>query len=147
MKTNYELLKEVFKEVNEFYGCKTLSSRRGKDYLSIRYKDEEVVKIFEETLEEFEEPVEIIIQYFYENNEKAKSKELDKKLEKDMSRSFKKTLKANDDDEILSLVSLCKELKNERDSLNEDLMWTKAVARSLYLSKELFVEKFKNEVI
>ncbi|WP_111930509.1 hypothetical protein [Clostridium tertium] len=147
MKTNYELLKEVFEEINEFYGCKTLSSRRVKDCLSIRYKDEEVVKIIEETLEEFEEPVEIIIKDFYENNEKAKSKELDKKLEKDMSRSFKKTLKSNDDDEILSLVRLCKEIKEEKDSLNEDLMWTKAVARALYLAKEIFIKKFDDEVI
>ncbi|MDU7364276.1 hypothetical protein [Clostridium sp.] len=147
MKTNYELLKEVFKEVNEFYGCKTLYIKNVEDYLSIRYKDEEVVKIFEETLEEFEEPVEIIIQYFYENNEKAKSKELDKKLEKDMSRSFKKTLKSNNDDEILDLIRLCKELKNERDLLKEDLLWTKAVARALYLAKEIFIKKFDDEVV
>lgn len=147
MKTNYELLKEVFKEVNEFYGCKKLYIKNVEDYLSIRYKDEEVVKIFEETLEEFEEPVEIIIQYFYENNEKAKSKELDKKLEKDMSRAFKKTLKSNNDDEILDLIRLCKELKNERDLLKEDLLWTKAVARALYLAKEIFIKKFDDEVV
>lgn len=145
MKTNYELLKEVFEEINEFYGCKTLSSRRVKDYLSIRYKDEEVVKILEETLEEFEEPVEIIIKDFYENNEKAKSKELDKKLEKEISRSFKKALKSNDD--VLDLIRLCKEIKEEKDSLKEDLMWTKAVARALYLAKEIFIKKFDDEVI
>lgn len=146
MKTNYELLKEVFKEVDEFYGCKTLSSRKVKDYLSIRYKDEEIVKIYEDTLEEFEEPLEIIIKDFYDNNSRAKAKEKDKELEKEMSRTFKKVLKSNDDDEILSLISLCKDMKNERDLLKEDLLWTKAVARSLYLSKELFIEKF-DEVV
>lgn len=146
MKTNYELLKEVFKEVNEFYGCKTLSSRKVKDYLSIRYKDEEVIKVFEDTLEEFEEPLEFIIKDFYEINSRAKAKEKDKDLEREMSRSFKKALKLDNDEEILSLINLCKELKNERDLLKEDLLWTKAVARSLYLSKELFIEKF-DEVV
>ncbi|MDI9216025.1 hypothetical protein [Clostridium tertium] len=147
MKTNYELLKEVFEEINEFYGCKTLSSRRVKDCLSIRYKDEEVVKIIEETLEEFEEPIEIIIQCFYENNKRARSKENDKKLDRELNKLFKKTLKSDDEEEILSLIKLCKEIKNEKDLIKEDLMWTKAVARSLYLSKELFVEKFDSEVI
>lgn len=147
MKTNYELLKEVFEEINEFYGCKTLYIKNVEDYLSIRYKDEEVVKIFEETLEEFEEPIEIIIKDFYESNKRARAKENDKKLDRELNKLFKKTLKSTDDEEILSLIKLCKEIKNEKDLLNEDLMWTKAVARSLYLSKELFIEKFDDEVI
>lgn len=146
IKTNYELLKETFEGINEVYGCKTLSITTNEDMEDyIIYKDETVVKIYKEILEEFEEPLEIIIRDFYENNEKAKAKEKDKELEREMSRSFKKTLKSSDDEEILSLIDLCKEIKEERDSLKSDLLWTKAVARSLYLSKELFIEKFDEE--
>lgn len=147
MKTNYELLKEVFEEINKEYGCKTLSIKCGEDYLSIIYKDEEIIKLSEETLEEFEEPIKIIITSFYDNNKKAKSKELNKQLDKYSNTLFKKILKSKDNEEILNLVDACKEIKAEKDSLKDNLKWTKEVARNLYLSQELFIEKFEDEVI
>lgn len=139
MKTNYELLKEVFEEGN-------LAIKNMGDCLSIVYNNEEVVKIFEENLEDFEEPIEILIDCFYQNNKRAKSKEYVKSLERDLNRTFKNTLKSDDNEEILSLVSECKEIKTEIDSFKEDLKWTKEVARSLYLAQELFLKKFEDEV-
>lgn len=147
MKTNYEILNEVFKEINKEYDCKILSIEHIDDCFSIFYKGEEIIKIFEETLKEFEEPIRIIIDCFYENNRKAKSKEYVKQLDKYLSTLFKKILKSNDDEEILNLVDACKEIKAEKDSLKDNLKWTKEVARNLYLSQELFIEKFDDEVI
>ncbi|MBS5937743.1 hypothetical protein [Clostridium sp.] len=147
MKTNCELLNEVFKEMNEEYDSEILSIEHVDDCLSISYKREEVIKIFEETLEEFEEPIKIIITSFYNCNRRAKSKEYVKQLDKYSNTLFKKILKSNDDEEILNLVDACKEIKAEKDSLKDNLKWTKEVARNLYLSQELFIEKFDDEVI
>lgn len=146
IKTNYELLKETFNEINEVYGY-VLFIIEEKDNLSIRYEDEEIVKISKEAVEAYDEPIKVIIDYFYENNEKAKSKETDKSLDKILTRNFKKVLKSDDKKEIFSLIDLCKVVKREKDSLKDNLKWTRDIARSLYLARDLFVEKFDNEVI
>jgi hypothetical protein len=150
MKSNYELINEVFKEMsgdNSQEVGKGLSIEHIGDCFSIFYKDEEVVKILEETLEDFGDPIKIIITSFYDHNKKARSKELEKELSREMARSFKKALKSSDDKEILSLIRECKEIKDEINELKEDLKWTKEVARSLYLSQEIFDEKIEDEVI
>ncbi|MDU7150145.1 MAG: hypothetical protein E6300_16845 [Clostridium sp.] len=146
IKTNYELLKETFNEINEVYGY-VLFIIEEKDNLSIRYEDEEIVKISKEAVEAYDEPIKVIIDYFYENNEKAKSKETDKSLDKILTRNFKKVLKSDDKKEIFSLIDLCKVVKREKDSLKDNLKWTRDIARSLYLARDLFVEKFDDEVI
>lgn len=137
-KTNYELLNEVFEE-SEVLSIKSIDKT-----LFVLHGDEEVVKMFEDTVEEFEEPVNFIISCFYENNERAKSKEYVKGLERELDRVFRNILKA-DDEEVLSLVKEAKEIKKEKDSLKEDLKWTKEVARNLYSIRDLFNKKVEVE--
>lgn len=140
MKTNYELLNEVFEE------SEILSMKNIGEILFILHGDEEVIKIFKDTVEELEEPVSFIISCFYENNERAKSKEYDKELERNLNRIFRNILKAENDKEVLSLVKAAKEIKCEKDSLKEDLEWTKEVAKNLYLIRDLFNKKIEGEV-
>jgi len=145
MKNNYLLTKEVLKELNAMYQykpyegfCLLASDNIDDDTIYIGFGDEMITKTTLEFLEEMENPFSYFIDDLYTINEKGQSKETAKSLERYLKKKFKEILMSDDDEEILQLVKQCKFAKGELDELDENLEWTKNIAKMLYFGKNLF---------